>query len=410
MRRKISLYIADRQVDLDDQSFILFNYAMEDLSNPTIVKNSFSQQITLKGTANNNAIFGDAFRLDRRVGNDGGHAGADFNPSVKTPFVIYNEMGEILESGYAKLDTITRKRNSVEYKVSLYGGLGSFLYSLSYDVNGNKRTLADLDYLGTGNSASELDFVINAASVRAAWDTDKEGAIDSKWKVINFAPAYNGVPDGNFDAGKALVTPNLVGIEPEVSDDSKTYHTNSGYALVNLSKEHDEWAVKDLRSYLQRPVFSMRAFWNAITKPENNGGYSVDKSILDDYNKFHFNNLWMTLPMLPSLGTMKQSGNDLSLSFQSVLTTAGTKVGRFTINGSVPSGTMVAATLNVKFRVTTPTTPASTLYRGTFMSLPSGVTEGKQAVIFAQAVAYGSDNTIVGGSKVKTFYTGGTAS
>ena len=42
MRRKISLYIADRQVDLDDQSFILFNYAMEDLSNPTIVKNSFS--------------------------------------------------------------------------------------------------------------------------------------------------------------------------------------------------------------------------------------------------------------------------------------------------------------------------------------------------------------------------------
>ena len=114
MRRKISLYIADRQVDLDDQSFILFNYTMEDLSNPTIVKNSFSQQITLKGTANNNAIFGDAFRLDRRVGNDGGQAGADFNPSVKTPFVIYNEMGEILESGYAKLDTITRKRNAVE--------------------------------------------------------------------------------------------------------------------------------------------------------------------------------------------------------------------------------------------------------------------------------------------------------
>ena len=410
MRRKISLYIADRQVDLDDQSFILFNYAMEDLSNPTIVKNSFSQQITLKGTANNNAIFGDAFRLDRHVGNDGGQAGADFNPSVKTPFVIYNEMGEILESGYAKLDTITRKRNAVEYKVSLYGGLGSFLYSLSYDVNGNKRTLADLDYLGTGNTDSELDFVINAASVRAAWDTNKEGAIDNIWKVINFAPAYNGVPDGNFDAGKALVTPNLVGIEPEVSDDSKTYHTNSGYALVNLSKEHDEWAVKDLRSYLQRPVFSMRAFWNAITKPENNGGYSVDKSILDDYNKFHFNNLWMTLPMLPSLGTMKQSGNDLSLSFQSVLTTAGTKVGRFTINGSVPSGTMVAATLNVKFRVTTPTTPASTLYRAASKAEGRTTINGKQAVIFAQAVAYGSDNTIVGGSKVKTFYTGGTAS
>ena len=45
MRRKISLYIADQLVDLDDQSFILFNYTMDDLSNPTIVKNSFSQQV-----------------------------------------------------------------------------------------------------------------------------------------------------------------------------------------------------------------------------------------------------------------------------------------------------------------------------------------------------------------------------
>ena len=48
MRRKISLYIADQKVDLDNNSFILFNYTMEDLSNPTIVKNSFSKQITLK--------------------------------------------------------------------------------------------------------------------------------------------------------------------------------------------------------------------------------------------------------------------------------------------------------------------------------------------------------------------------
>lgn len=407
MRRKISLYIADRQVDLDDQSFILFNYTMEDLSNPTIVKNSFSQQITIKGTANNNAIFGDAFRLDRRVGNNGGQAGSDFNPSNKTPFVIYNEMGEILESGYAKLDTITRKRNSVEYKVSLYGGLGSFLYSLAYDEEGNKRTLADLDYLGTGNSTSELDFVINAASVRAAWDTNTfEGEVDNMWKVINFAPAYNGCPDGNFDAGKALVTPSLVGLRETITSDSKQYTIRSNYALVNLAQEQDEWAVKDLRSYLQRPVFSMRAFWKAVADPDNNGGYSVDKSVLDNLNTFNFNHLWLTLPMLPSIGTMKQGG-DLSLSLASSQTT-GKAVGRFTINGSVPSGTKVSATLNVKLQVATQTTPASTLYRTASQSTGRNI-QGKQAVIFAQAVAYGSDNSIVGGSKVKTFYTWGRA-
>ena len=78
MRRKISLYIDGRIADLDDESFVLFNYTMDDLSNPTIVKNSFSQQISLPGTPGNNAIFGDAFRLDRRVDFNEGASGAGF--------------------------------------------------------------------------------------------------------------------------------------------------------------------------------------------------------------------------------------------------------------------------------------------------------------------------------------------
>ena len=67
MRRKISLYIAGQPVDLDEQSFILFNYTMEEMSNPTIVRNSFSQSITLQGTPRNNKIFGSIFRADRQT-------------------------------------------------------------------------------------------------------------------------------------------------------------------------------------------------------------------------------------------------------------------------------------------------------------------------------------------------------
>ena len=143
MRRKISLYIADQLVDLDDQSFILFNYTMEDMTNPAIVRNSFSQSITLKGTPNNNKIFGGIWRSDRET-TGGGTSGAYFDPTRKTTFTIYNELNEVLESGYCKLDSISRKRSRVEYKVSLYGGLGAFFYALSYDEEGNKRTLADL--------------------------------------------------------------------------------------------------------------------------------------------------------------------------------------------------------------------------------------------------------------------------
>ena len=397
MRRKISLYIADRLVDLDDQSLILFNYTMEDLMNPTIVKNSYSHQITIKGTPNNNKVFGDIFRLDRVVSYNGGILGTDFNPSQKTPFAIYNEMNEILESGYCKLDSISRTKGNVEYQISLFGGLGSFLYSLAYDAEGNKRNLASLDYLGTGNTDTELNFAINANNVAAAWATDTfDGDVDSLWKVINFAPAYNGIPEGNFAADKALVVPSQVGLQDTISG-----HTlKGGYAMVNLSKKYDEWGVKDLRSYLQRPVFSMRAFLEAIKKPINNGGYVVNMPFLEKYGFSPYKFLWMTLPMIPSIGTIQQASGDLTLTLSSTPTT-NHQIGRFTINGSVPSGTKVSTSVKVGLQYSVSGATDAILFRS--VKEENG-TDGKQSVIFMQLVAYGSDNTIVGGSKVKSIY------
>ena len=316
MRRKISLYIGNQLADLDDQSFILFNYQMDDLSNPTIVKNSYSQQITLKGTPANNRIFGDYFRTDRMVANTGGQTGVDFNASQKVPFTIYNEMSEILESGYVKLDSISRQRQDIQYKVTLYGGLGSFFYALSYDENGNKRTLADLDYLQTGSPDTELNFVINAQSIQEAWRRLREDTTAAPmWDVINFAPAYNGIPEGNFSPDKALVDPTEVGLRDSITDGEVTYTPKSGYTIVNLAQAHDEWAVKDLRSYLQRPVFSMKAFWDAICNPANNGGYEVDASVIQDYTKFgNYSSLWMTLPLISSIGLIKQESGGLTIS------------------------------------------------------------------------------------------------
>ena len=519
MRRKISLYISDQLVDLDDQSFILFNYQMDDLSNPTIVKNSFSQQITLKGTPANNRIFGGSFRTDRRVGNTGGDTGIDFNASQKTPFTIYDEMGEILESGYVKLDSISRNGADVQYKVTLYGGLGSFFYALSYDENGKKRTLADLNYIGTDTPETELNFTINKESVRdawerlmgfrgnlinpvssvkwqyinaqgqvvattsqywvntydavgydamlvsgqryrssalavavdvdgnilqvygvegsenvftnyridlpsgtrwvyvSAWDNTAEGQTPNvpratelnpspMWDVINFAPAYNGIPDGNFSPDKALVVPSSVGLQDSITegegDEAVEYTLKAGYALVNLAEAQDEWAVKDLRSYLQRPVFSMKAFWEAICNPANNGGYEVDASIIQDNLQFgNYSALWMTLPMITSIGSIQQESGDLSLTMSSTAS-SGNIIGRYDIDGSVPSGTKVTANLNLKIRFNTPSgaNPYSEL------SLSASHSAGRNynrkfSVIFIQAVAYGSDDSVVGGSKIK---------
>lgn len=399
MRRKISLYIADRLVDLDEQSLILFNYTMEDLTNPTIVKNSYSHQVSIKGTPNNNRLFGDIFRLDRVVAYNGCTLGTDFNPSQKTPFAIYNEMNEILESGYCKLDSVTRKKDGIEYQVSLFGGLGSFLYSLAYDTEGNKRTLASLDYLGTSNTETELDFIINAENVAEAWGTNENpSTIDSKWKVINFAPAYNGIPEGEFSADKALVSPAQVGLQDTIDG----YGLRGGYAMVNLPQKYDEWAVKDLRSYLQRPVFSMRAFLEAVKRPGNNGGFVVNMPFLEKYAFSPYGNLWMTLPMIPSIGTIKRSSGDLSLTLSSTPTTDN-NIGTFAISGSVPYGTKVQTSVSVRLQFSV--TGATDTYLESFVTEEDeGDVKGKQSVMFIQLVAHGEDDSIIGGSLVKSLY------
>lgn len=395
MKRNVSLYIAGQRVDLNDQSLILFNYTQEDLNNPTIVKNSYTQSISLPGTKNNNKIFGNIVSLDRVVAYGGGQSGSDFNPMAKTPFIIYNEMNEILESGYVKLNSVNRKGQEITYDVTLYGGLGSFLYSLAYDANGEKRSLADLDYLGTDNTISELDFTINAAAVLAAWNTAQSGDVDSIWKVLNFAPAYNGYPTGNFSANKALMIPSEQGLAYNIDG-----HTlKGGYSLLNMANNQDEWSVKDLRSYLQRPILSMNAFLEAIAKPMNNGGYDVDMSSISDLD---FKKLWMTLPLIPSIGSIKQESGDLSLSFSSSQTTD-KGVARVNVVGDVPAGSRITANINVKLQFAMPNSTYNTL--SSYVYNASGAVPYTQnTAIFVQLLAYTSGGVLVGGSKVKALF------
>ena len=334
MRRRITLYIGDSPVDLSDDSFVLFNWAFEDLSNPTVVKNSWSQSVTLPGTDRNNAVFGQYFRPDHRVGSGGGDTGADFNPLRRTPFRILSETNEVLQEGYVRLDSVSRRGTwIVSWSVTLYGGLGSFFYALSYDDGGNKRTLADLDYLGTSAPDDELTFVITKDTVSQAWAADMDGGpVDGKWKVINFAPCYNGIPGGEFSADKGVGKPSDFGLENRVAEDG------------NLAEEVDEWAAKDLRSYLQRPVFALRALFEAVSDPAQNGGFEADLSALTDTD-FPYSRLWMTLPLLPSLSP--EIPDSIALSPTGMIT-ASKEIARFNISG-LPSG--VILDMSLKFQL-----------------------------------------------------------
>lgn len=393
MRRRISLYIADNLVDLDEDSLVLFNYTMEDLTNPTIVKNSYSQQITLKGTPANNRIFANIYRMDRQTQYGASMSGVDFDPTRKTPFVIYNEMSEVLESGYIKLDKVSRIFSRYEYTITLFGGLGSFFYGLSYDEEGNKRTLADLDFLRTDTPETEFNFQINKDSVLGAWKRlNGDASQPALWDIINFAPAYNGYPTGTFDADKAIVNAANAGLKTEDGQ----FYTRNGFVLVNLPKSYTEWETKDLRSYLQRPVIKVSAIIEAISNPDNNGGYEVelDEDFFNDDNPYYAD-AWLTLPIINTLDVkIEQGGGNLILLEDSSIV--------------IPDGGNVSTQYNIDLNfipaIHVDGSPTGNLYMHTeeeYTDSESYLTENYMNWIEYTATAYDSSNNVLAESIVR---------
>lgn len=382
---RLFLYIGDKQVDLDEKSFILMNFTMEDTDNPAIVRNSFSKQIKLKGTPRNNEVFSHIYRSDHIT------TDSSFNAMVKTPFTLYNELSEVVESGYIHLDDITLDGNGQpEYNVTFYGGLGSFFYSLSYDAEGNRRSLADLDFLAGGED--ELDFTINKDSVKAAWTRIKTrpASISQLWDVLNFAPAYNGIPTQDFSANKAIVNASSAGLTTSQSG----YTTKSGMTLVSLTESHTEWEVKDLRSYFQRPVVSVKAVMEAISNPDNNGGYEVE---WDNFtNDPYFKDAWMTLPLLNTI-----NGMDGRIEAFYDLPTDRIMSSDYILNVPVtPAPSNKEMSVDVDFRPTIGRSSAPICYLG-FWSVANGKVYANAMLM--QVIGYNSSNQVVSASEVHSF-------
>lgn len=411
MKRHISLYIGGRPADLDeDGTLLLFNYTQEEISNPTIVKNSWSQQATLPGTRRNAHIFGAAFRLDRSIA-AGGSVGASFNPSQRTDFAIYGEDGTLLQSGYCRLDAVTGTGPGRKYKVSFFGNLGAFFYALAYDSQGSKRDLSTLNYLRGERPDSELDFVINRNAVTNAWarlwvhnpGTNPE----QMWDVINFAPAYNGYPEGDFKADKAIATPSDLGLEDTITDGDDTYTTVNGYGLFNLADKRTEWEVKDLRSYLQRPVLSMLAFLRAIEQAATDAGFTFDYSGIPMASYY---GVWKTLPMLPSLGSFKSlSTGDITLTITSNAIASGTTIGYITAAYANPTLQNVTVDTRNNICFTMPgSAPQAAMALAYTNTTDVFNWQRVQTLVFAQLVALDGNSNVIGGSPVKCLT--GTAS
>lgn len=306
---RLALYIDGKAVDLDASSLILYNYTRDEASNPTIVKNSYSQKVTIPATPANNAIFGHYYRNDYHTTAGG------FNPIAKTPFEIRNERNEVVESGYIKMESVQSKgAEVVNYSVSLIGGLGGFFYALSYNADGSEKTLADLYYKRSSGGiapfivpASDLALRLSATKIYTFWQhLQSEGGYGSiefdAGHLWNFVPCNNGYPSGNFDADKAIIPTTYAdfhNITTTDGDYSAKVIGSGSYVCVKLGGKHTEWELRDLRCYLQRPALSVKGLLGTLTFAENTGGYTfvLDANVFNStLNWYHLG--WLTMPLI----------------------------------------------------------------------------------------------------------------
>lgn len=301
MKYPVRLFLGNEEVEFSTPPQILFNYSETELTNPTIVKNSYSKTITIDGTKQNNKIFGHIYNMQRIQGYNGSIMGSAFNPLVKTDFTLYYN-GSIYESGYFKLDEVRRNNNLIQYDISLYGGLGDYFYNLSFREDGTPMELSDLKYEWEVDNDQELGFKINKEAVNEAWINLLQPS--SKWDTINFAPCYNGIPS-NISADKFLI---CNGVHPFTD-------SVSGYSVGTSQHEHTEWETFDLRSYIQRPVLRVREVLKACADPRNNGGYTVnfDNDFFKSDNPY-YQDSWITLPMLTDLDIPATDSSALTIS------------------------------------------------------------------------------------------------
>lgn len=310
--KDIRLYIANKLVDCTDGISLPMTYQLEDFSNPTLVKNSFSKTISIPGTKNNNKIFGEIYKLDRMqhyeewTGNIELN-GINFDPSKRVDFQIYKD-ADLVESGYMQLNDISIQENNITYNITLYGGIGDFFYGLKYKEDGTSKSLADIRYFiedENGNvleEKDEMNFEVNKEFVNECFNKDFNVEGNQLTDTITFIPAYNGVYD-DFDSSKCLINTNELSTSvfpTSIKEDGVTYETVNGYGLANLEKDYTEWEMRDLRSYYQRPAIKVSKLIESICREENSG-YKVtyDPTFFNKDNPY-WSKTFVALPLLTS--------------------------------------------------------------------------------------------------------------
>lgn len=241
----MELFIDNHQVDLENLLQPNFNYAFLDTYNPSSVKSSYSKTIKIPKSKSN---------LVKPRG--------DFE---------IRDNGRVLQKGYYVLDSETQEKTKAYYEITLYDQQGDFFYHLS------SGSLADLYYGWKGSRDVEDRFKIEWSNdyVYYSWNRPRDSF------EANLVPIPCVTENKNFDYKKTVI-------------EDKLFKVPSGYSLIDgkYSLVETEDSTTWLRQNFQTDMMPLGLRYSEIikacTRPENNGGYTVnlDPSFFNDKNPY----------------------------------------------------------------------------------------------------------------------------
>lgn len=414
--KQIKLYIGDYQADIDKEVSISLVFNLEDLNNPTNITTGYSRTISLKGTKQNNLIFGDYWKLDKFIAQHSGNPslGADYDPSKRVSSKIFQD-GDLIANGYIKLDSISRLRNEITYNITFYDEIANFFYNLKYKDDGSTRTLADLQYfIKLDNTVlpkeTEFNFKINKDIVSRCLLNDYSDDNDQLTDFLTFVPLYQGVYE-DFDNQTVLINTNGDDLFPKTFTDSGVeYSASNGYLLGKLNNEYTEWETRDLRSYKQHPALKLNKLIQTICRKENSGyDVELDPEFFNNRNPY-----WRDgFVLLPLLGTNSESNDDnkitKSLTDGSFNLSTSSKnieiLNPLSDTSSYPytANTIINLDINIALNANS---SADKLYLCT--GFRDATLRREVSSLCYQIVAYNEDNQIVGYSDLYNFSSRGT--
>lgn len=199
----IQLFLADQELELNEKASFPLNKTYENLSKPTDIIVDYSKSINIPITTQNNKIFANAYRLDKKVVTNSGeeNIGMHLNPSKRIPFkMTYN--GSVLLEGYAKFASASYSNKNKYYTINLFGAIGEVFQELLNVVTDNnklngldgKYVLNDSNYLDADNNE------LNSSFVRSCWEKDDnvvwnqdENQDINVFDMYGFAPSHRGL-------------------------------------------------------------------------------------------------------------------------------------------------------------------------------------------------------------------------